>query len=130
VPGLELFRASDGDETVGMTLWCVDRGVAYYHLGAYSDVGYERESSFAIFWYALDYFARRGVQWLDLGAGAGVSTDGNDGLARFKRGWANTARTAYFCGRILDRARYDEAVQLRNAGATDYFPAYRKGEFG
>ena len=131
VPGLSMFRASDGDETVGITLWYANRGVAYYHLGAYSDAGYELEASFAIFWYVIDYFARHDVQWLDLGAGAGVSSaEKTDGLTRFKRGWANDTRSAYFCGRIFDRARYEEAMRIRNVTASEYFPAYRKGEFG
>jgi hypothetical protein len=131
VPGLSMFRASDGDETVGITLWYADRGVAYYHLGAYSEAGYKLEASFAIFWYVLDYFARREVQWLDLGAGAGLSSDEKtDGLTRFKRGWANDTRSAYFCGRIFDRARYEEAMKIRHVTESEYFPAYRKGEFG
>lgn len=131
VPGLSMFRASAGEETVGMTLWYVDRGVAYYHLGAYSNAGYELEASFALFWRVLEYFADHEVQWLDLGAGAGLSgSDQTDGLTRFKRGWANDTRTAYFCGRIFDRAKYEEAMRIRNISDSGYFPAYRKGEFG
>jgi GNAT acetyltransferase-like protein len=131
VPGISIFRAVHEDETIGMTLWYVDRGVAYYHLGAYSDVGYELEASFAIFWQALDYFSKQSLQWLDLGAGAGLSSDGaTDGLARFKRGWANASRTAYFCGRIFDHSKYEEAMRAQQITSTDYFPAYRRGEFG
>jgi hypothetical protein len=54
VPGISMFRATDGDETVGITLWYTDRDVAYYHLGAYSERGYESEASFALFWRALE----------------------------------------------------------------------------
>ena len=131
VPGIAMFRAVHEDETVGMTLWYADRDVAYYHLGAYSDMGYELEASFAILWYVLDYFSKQNVQWLDLGAGAGLSSDGEaDGLTRFKRGWATGTRTAYFCGRVFDRVKYEEAMRARRIAGTDYFPAYRKGEFG
>lgn len=126
-----MFRALDGDETVGATLWYADREVAYYHLGAYSDAGYELEASFGLFWHVLDYFAREGLRWLNLGAGAGLSDEGQtDGLTRFKRGWANDTRTAYFCGRILDRVKYEEIMRTKQIAASDYFPAYRKGEFG
>lgn len=130
VPGISMFRASYSNETVGITLWYTDGEVAYYHLGAYSERGYEWEASFALFWRALEYFSHRGLKWLNLGAGAGLA-DANrvDGLTRFKRGWATGTRTAYFCGRIFDQAKYDEAVSVRNITATDYFPAYRKGEF-
>lgn len=128
VPGISMFRATDGDESVGITLWYTDRDVAYYHLGAYSERGYESGASFALFWRALEYFSSQGLKWLNLGAGAGVSGS-NDGLTRFKRGWSTGTRTAYFCGRVFDQSKYDEAVSARNITATDYFPAYRKGEF-
>ena len=131
VPGISMFRAMHGNETVGMTLWYEDRGVAYYHLGAYSETGYEFEASFALFWRVIDYFANKGLQWLNLGAGAGLSNDREvDGLTRFKRGWATGTRTAYFCGRIFDKTKYAEAMRVRQVSESDYFPGYRKGEFG
>jgi hypothetical protein len=129
VPGIFMFRATHDGETVGMTLWYASRDVAYYHLGAYNDIGYEMEASFALFWRVLDHFANHGLKWLDLGAGAGLANQ-SDGLTRFKRGWANGTRPAYFCGRIFDQLKYDEAMRARQVPATDYFPAYRKGEFG
>jgi hypothetical protein len=131
VPGIAMFRAVDESETAGMTLWYTDRGVAYYHLGAYSDTGYDLEASFAIFWYVLDYFSKQNIHWLDLGAGAGLSSAGEeDGLTRFKRGWANSTLPAYLCGRVFDQVKYEEATRARRITSTDYFPAYRKGEFG
>lgn len=130
VPGISLFRAISENETVGMTLWYTDREVAYYHLGAYSDVGYELEASFALFWRVLEYFSSHGLQWLDLGAGAGLSAkDGSDGLTRFKRGWATGTRTAYLCGRIFDHTKYEQVMKDRDTRVSDYFPPYRKGEF-
>lgn len=129
VPGMSMFRATHDGETVGMTLWYADRGVAYYHLGAYSDAGYEMGASFALFWRALDHFANQSVRWLNLGAGAGLANQ-TDGLTRFKRGWSTGTRPAYFCGRIFSRLKYEEAMKARNVGLSDYFPAYRKGEFG
>ena len=131
VPGMHMFRATDGEEIVGITLWYADGDLAYYHLGAYSDKGYDLEASFALFWRAIDYFPSQGLQWLNLGAGAGLSGNGSeDGLSRFKRGWATDTRTAYFCGRILDHRRYAEIMKMKQPASTDYFPAYRKGEFG
>ena len=128
VPGISMFRAVSKNKTVGMTLWYADRDVAYYHLGAYSDLGYELEASFALFWHVLEYFSSQRLQWLDLGAGAGLSArDGSDGLTRFKRGWATGTRTAFLCGRIFDHSKYEQVVKDRDAN--DYFPPYRKGEF-
>jgi len=129
VPGLTMFRAMRDDETVGMTLWYVDGGIGYYHLGAYSEAGYRLRASFGLFWRAIEHFAEQGLQWLGLGAAAGVSgAHEDDGLLRFKRGWATGTRTAYFCGRIFDPERYAGVPGTRHA-ASGYFPAYRQGEF-
>lgn len=125
VPGIVAFRAVRDGETVGMLLWYVSGGVAYYHLGAYSPIGYELRASFALFWSALEYFAEAGVSWASLGAAAGAFGSGRDGLARFKEGWATETRTAHFCGRILDAARYEEIVRNRHIGESAFFPAYR-----
>jgi hypothetical protein len=131
VPGLIAFRAVLNGGTVGMLMWYRQENRAYYHLGAHSSLGYETGASFALFDYSLDYFARQGLAWLDLGAGAGTRADMKSGLSRFKRGWATGTRTAYFCGRILNPERYAaEIKRTGQAASSDYFPAYRKGEFG
>lgn len=132
VPGIVAFRATANGEIVGMTLWYTDRGIAYYHLGAYSDAGYQLRASFAMFWKVIEYFAAQGLQWINLGAGAGTAnTNKEDGLSRFKRGWSTGTRTAYFCGRVLDHQTYAEIMRASGAvNGTGYFPAYRKGEFG
>ena len=129
IPGLVFFRAVSEGITVGAHLWYVQGEVAYSHLAAFSPVGYELMVSYAIYWSAIAYFTRK-VRWLDLGAGAGVKRGGIDGLSQFKRGWSTGTRPAYFCGRIFNRERYGEIVEIRGISATDYFPAYRKGEFG
>jgi hypothetical protein len=130
VPGIEAFRATSEGEIVGMVLWFVQDDRAYYHLGAYSERGYELKASFALFSRALQHFAERGLRWLNLGAGAGVDAGAQTGLTRFKQGWSNTSRTTYFCGRIFDRKSYLQIVQQKGIGATSYFPAYRHREFG
>lgn len=129
VPGMVAFRAVYNDATVGMVLWYEQDNRAYYHLAAYSPAGYEMRASFALFDYSLRYFAERGFAWLNLGSGAGISS-GEQGLTRFKQGWSTGTRTAYFCGRIFDQPRYAEIMRTRQIAASDYFPAYRKGEFG
>lgn len=129
VPGIEAFSATHKDEIVGMTLWYVHQKDGYYHLGAYSEQGYQLQASFAMFSFAIKYFADLGLRQLLLGAGAGLKSDGGDGLTRFKKGWSTGIRKAYFCGRIFDPAKYDEIVKAKGAAGVDYFPAYRKGEF-
>ncbi len=130
VPGIVAFRGVHEASTVGMALWYLQGEVGYYHLGAYSPAGYELRTSFAIFWTAIEYFASTGLGWLDLGAGAGLQSASDDGLSRFKRGWSNTHRMAYLCGRIFNKYIYSEIVEARKAYGTNYFPAYRNGEFG
>ena len=129
VPGLIALRALRGEETVGITLWYTTEQVAYYHLGAYSDVGYELRASFALFSHAIDHFGQRGLHWLNLGAAPGAGPGGESGLNRFKKGWSTGMRTAYFCGRIFDREKYDTIREAKKIPATNYFPAYRLGEF-
>ena len=129
VPGAVMFKARHHGQVIGMTWWYVEKGVGYYHLGAYSDEGYKSRASFALFWRAIEYFAGIGLGWLDLGAGAGVGTDAKSGLSRFKQGWSTGTRTAYFCGRIFNNERYQEITKAQHVAPTKYFPAYRAGEF-
>lgn len=132
VPGFVMLRAETFEgEGVGITLWYTQNGVGYYHLGAYSELGYELRASFALFRHALEYFAADGLRWLDLGAGAGLeaSREATDGLSRFKSGWATGTRMAYFCGRIFQRERYAELVAAKKLAPSAYFPVYRQGEF-
>lgn len=125
VPGLHVFRARCGTETVGMIWWLRSGERAYYHLAAYAPRGYELKASFALFWESGQFFAAQGVRWLVLGAGAGIQADAEDGLTRFKRGWASETRTAYLCGRIFNHAAYAALTRTAGVTATDYFPAYR-----
>jgi hypothetical protein len=130
VPGIVAFRASYRAQTVGIILWYVQGNVGYYHLGAYSDIGYQLKSSFALFWQAIEYYRSIGLHYLNLGAGAGVAEQQNDGLSRFKQGWSTETRMAYLCGKIFDRHKYAELVRAKGQPTTAFFPAYRAGEFG
>lgn len=130
IPGARVWRAVAGGETVGMTIWYRQGDVGYYHVGCYSELGYELRASFALFWRAFETFASSGLRWLNLGSAAGVRAQAGDGLARFKQGWSTGTRPAYLCGRIFDRDKVAEIVRVRQVPATDYFPAYRQGEFG
>ncbi|MDY6953920.1 MAG: hypothetical protein SWE60_20635 [Thermodesulfobacteriota bacterium] len=129
VPGIVTFRASFEGTTVGAHLWYVVGNIAYSHLAAFSPLGYDLMSSYALYWYAIGYFRER-VRWLDIGAGAGTESNGSDGLSWFKRGWSTGSRVTYFCGRIFDNVRYTQITKARQLSGTTYFPAYREGEFG
>jgi hypothetical protein len=129
VPGFVAFRASHQGVTAGMVLLYIQDSIAYVHLSACSPLGYEMDASSALYWRVIEHCRARGLQWLNLGAGAGVSTDGRDGLTRYKQGWSTGTRTVYFCGRIFDHETYERIAQARNIPDTSYFPVYRAGEF-
>jgi hypothetical protein len=152
VPGVVLFRAIREGIAVGAQLWyeagtdaaqsgaaqaaaeesCAAGGsrrdgVAYSHLAASSEAGYDIRVSYALYLAAVEYFRSR-VRWLDLGAGAGVG-DRQDGLTAFKRGWATGTRPVYLCSSVLWPERYELLAGAGSAVDDGYFPAYRAGEF-
>jgi hypothetical protein len=90
--------------------------------------GYRLRAAYALYWSAINHFAHR-LRWLDFGGVPGSRDDAESGLAQFKRGWANTTRWSYFCGRILDPASYNDIVS-KNGIEGAHFPAYRAGDFG
>lgn len=126
IPGLVMFEATKDGEVVGLDLWYVQGDVAYGHLAAFSDAGYELDASYATKWTMLQHFAGT-VRWIDLAGSAGVRTT-DDGLAAFKRGWSTGTKPVYLCGRVLQPAVYEELSRQRGDGDTTYFPAYRQGE--
>jgi hypothetical protein len=128
VPGLVVAMASVDGEVCGAHLWYEQGTTAYSHLAAFSPLGYDRMASYALYAAAIDFFRSR-VRYLDIGAGAGLQSDGQDGLTRFKRGWASGVRPVYFCGRIFDPPTYRQLVAAHAHPTTAYFPAYRHGEF-
>jgi hypothetical protein len=133
-PGVVMLTATHRGELVGAHLWYVRGDAAYSHLMALSDAGYALNASYVLYWRATqetDTYLSPDVRRLDLGAGAGagVGTEGTDGLTQFKRGWSNATCPVYFCGRVLDAERYARLTAASGNGQTDYFPAYRKGEF-
>jgi lipid II:glycine glycyltransferase (peptidoglycan interpeptide bridge formation enzyme) len=123
-----MFQAFTRGNLVGAHLWYKQGEIAYSHLAAMNPLGYELMASYALYWFALEYFSGK-VRWLDLGSAAGVESKNAAGLDSFKKGWSTGTRTAYLCGRIFDRVKYEEISRARGIEATNYFPAYRRGEF-
>ncbi len=127
VPGVRMFSATAEGEVVGVHLWYVQGEIAYGHLGAASQRGYELMASFALYDFAIEQL-RAEVRWLALGGAPGHSDDDErDGLRRFKEGWATGTRQTYLCGKVLQPDAYRKLIG--DAGLeSDYFPAYRHGE--
>ena len=124
LPGAFLFRAIYEDTVVGAHLVYLNNGICYGHLAGINSIGQDLMASYALYQAEIDYFVDK-AQWFDWGGGIGSG----DGLAQFKRGWSTESRPAYLCGRIFDKKQYSEIVAAKGIASTDYFPAYRKGEF-
>ncbi len=128
VPGFLLFRAVQNGTTEAMLSWYVCGEVAYAHLMGISPVGYELGAVYALFSSSIQYL-RDKVRWLDFGGRASKQSTDEGGMILFKRKWASTTRPAYLCGRIFNHEAYDQIVRAKDIPETDYFPAYRVGEF-
>ena len=127
-PGLVMMRATAQGRLAGIHLWCVQGDVAYGHLGATNELGYELMASYLLYARAIMHF-KAGLAWVHLGGGAGTGEVGNRGLQRFKAGWATGTKPAYLCGRVLQPHQYESLAEARCLAGSTYFPAYRAGEF-
>ena len=127
VPGAVMFRAVKAGATVAAHVWYLHDDIAYSHLQATDQAGYEARAPYLLYAEELDWLAAR-CAVADVGASAGSAARAADGLAQFKRGWATDKRPSYLCTRIFDRGAYDELTRASGQGEEGYFPAYRSGE--
>lgn len=123
VPGAVMFTASLEREMVAAHIWYLHGPVAHSHLQASAPRAYDTGAGYALYDRALTSLADSCTHAI-LGSGAGADA-GEDGLFRFKRGWATGTRPAYLCGRVLQPGVYRELSGSRDDA---YFPAYRAGE--
>lgn len=122
--GVIIVEASNAEDAViGSSIWFHDACNAHIHLHAQSPEGYKKRVGYLIYKAALDHFTQRECQ-VDLGGGAGLADDASDGLARFKRGFANRRAKTLLCGQILQPGLYAELAGAR-AESSEFFPAYR-----
>lgn len=121
-PEVFAFAAQCDGQIVAMILWVRSGDTAYAHLEGSSIAGYKTQAIYGIFAAANDYF--HDCRFLHFGGTAGVADRGYDGLAYFKRGFANRHVTSYFCGSYLDSERC--GILMRNQPETSFFPAYRQ----
>ena len=128
LPGIKVFYVEADQQVIGAHLWLVEGEIAYSHLTATNPLGYKLMASFALHWFAIEYFSGL-VRWLNLGSGAGLKDKDGNGLSKFKEGWSTGTKPVYFCGRILNQDKYIELSQSLHAQDVDYFPLYRRGEF-
>jgi len=128
IPDLIMLRVIYNDTTVGAQLYLTQGDVVHCHLGVANEIGYKVGAIYALDWYSIEYFSGR-AHWINLGGGLDISDSKNDGLSRYKKGWASDTRTVYLCGRIFNNEKYTEILKAKKIAPTNYFPAYRHGEF-
>jgi hypothetical protein len=124
--GTQAIGAWLEDRLVSAHIWMSDGKYVHSHLAASSSDGYASRAAYAVNDASIRHF--QGADLLNFGGAAGAGDDPCDGLARFKRGFANDLAPAFICGAVLDRPRYDELAR-RTAAPPDtlFFPAYRTG---
>ncbi len=127
LPGLALFEAADASRVLGLASYMEVGDRAYAHLIAMSPEARRRFATHGLYAAALDYYQERAAA-IDFGGNAGPADDPEDGLSRFKQGWTAEVRTAYLCGKILDREVYDSLCAAAGPAGSGYFPAYRASE--
>jgi hypothetical protein len=129
IPGAVILNAKYEGEIIASHILFIVDDVAQGHLAALHPIAYKVGATYALDYFAFEYFADK-VHWLDQGGGAGIQHDKLDGLSQYKQRWATDTRQTYFCGRIYKKDVYEEIVKANRIPKTNYFPAYRKGEFG
>jgi len=128
IPSTYYFRAVKGEEVVGGALFYLQNNSAYYHLAASTEKGYELHAAYAVVWSAINVLSYK-IRWIELQGGTSRNSEDSDGLSEFKRGWSNFEKKSYFCGKILNPQIYDFITNNKKIQTTQWFPAYRFGEY-
>jgi hypothetical protein len=89
-------------EIVTITTWVPYRDTLYFHDAASNAKGHAASASYVAFADVVENFAD--CRYLFLGGSADFYDDRLDGLARFKRGFANRSNVSYLCSAILKPA--------------------------
>lgn len=128
LPGVFMSIARCQGEAVGAHIWFVHGETAYAHLAAASPSARQLSADYALYHEDIRFFSGK-VHWLDWGGEAGTVSGSGYELVTFKKGWSTHSRPVYFCGRILNYEMYHGIASATGHVLSNYFPAYRDGEF-
>jgi hypothetical protein len=95
LPELEVFAAYCEKEIVGMTIWLRFNKILYYLDGVSSEKGLAISAPYAAFAHVIECFSD--CRYISFGGSADFRSLRSDGLAMFKRGFANTSARDYLC---------------------------------
>ncbi|HVU02554.1 MAG TPA: GNAT family N-acetyltransferase [Polyangiaceae bacterium] len=126
-PGMVVLVAEDAGGPVAAMLVFVEGAVANAHVWGCTERGYRSGAPYALVWSAMDRLPGN-PRWLNLMGVPGVADSGSEGIRRFKSGWTGEVRTAWLCGRVLDRERYAAITAATGRTGASYFPAYRASD--
>lgn len=120
VKGTILLEALKEGKTCGFLLFYLEENNAYYHLGCYTEEGYKVCASYALMDSAIKFFKQIGINTILLGGSSGSGSE--DGLYRFKQGWANSSKQNYLLFKIINPEIYKELSKEKSG---NYLPLYR-----
>lgn len=124
LPSATTVAAFVDGQFVSAHIWIRHDTSVYAHLAASTPLGYKVRAAFAIYDHAIELFRESGV--IDFGGGAGVEAGKVDGLADFKKGFANDEKRNFLCGKVLNHAAYGALCAERGIDPqANFFPAYR-----
>ncbi|MEO7723165.1 MAG: GNAT family N-acetyltransferase [Chthoniobacterales bacterium] len=122
MPEVTALAARHQGEIVAIILWVRSGEIVYAHLEGGSPAALQTHATYGLIAAANEHFADCRI--VHLGGAAGLRAESGDGLAHFKRGFANREVTTYFCGNSLHPDRY--AALAGAQPQTSFFPAYRQ----
>ncbi|MEO5719018.1 MAG: GNAT family N-acetyltransferase [Chthoniobacterales bacterium] len=122
MPAVTALAARYQGRIVAIILWVRSGEIVYAHLEGGSPEALQTHATYGLIAAANEHFADSRI--IHLGGAAGLEAERGDGLAHFKRGFANREVTAYFCGSRLHADRY--AALTEDQPQTSFFPAYRQ----
>ena len=93
--GIDVIAAQYEDEIVTMSIWLRFKNILYYLDGASNQTGLAISAPYATFAYAVEQYLE--YRYIFLGTAADFRGPRWDGLARFKRGFANASVRDYLC---------------------------------
>ena len=93
--GVDVIAAHHENEIVTMNIWLRFKDVLYYIDGASNQTGLAISGPYATFAYVIENYVD--CRYIFLGGSADFRGPRSDGLARFKRGFANASVRDYLC---------------------------------
>ena len=125
-PGTLLAVAEYEGEMVSAIMLFQQAKISYWYLMATHPRAYQLKSNYALFYETINQLSKMGIEKINLGGNAGLLNKAEDGLARYKKQWANDEYYSLLCGKVLNQRAYTSLCNNNISKRSEsYFPAYR-----